>query len=128
MIDRLINSSPGPPGPPEYLQVFNTSHNYLKIQWRRPRSSFDGPMSGYRVRLETLRSPSGEGRLIYSSCHSQGINITDLEEYTMYCVYVTTFNEHGNGNRSSCIVAVTGEKGIQIRSNNTCNYHMGCGN
>jgi len=104
------NNSCGIPGPPEYLQVFNTSFTYINIQWTPPRYFFDSPKSGYIVKIETLGDPNIEVRLIYSSCHSEGINITDLEEYTKYCVYVTTFNEYGKANSSSCIVAVTGEK------------------
>ena len=111
----IISPQLGIPGPPEYLQVFNTSFTYINIQWTPPRCFFDSPKSGYIVKIETLGDPNIEVRLIYSSCHSEGINITDLEEYTKYCVYVTTFNEYGKANSSSCIVAVTGEKGILIR-------------
>ena len=94
-----------------------TSHD---VKWKKAggfhcNASMDSPKSRYIVKIETLGDPNIEGRLIYSSCHSEGINITDLEEYTKYCVYVTTFNEYGKANSSSCIVAVTGEKGILIR-------------
>ena len=68
-------------------------------------------MSGYIVKLEKIGDPGEVGRWIYTSCHPEGINVTDLEENSKYCVYVTTFNKYGNGNRSSCFVAVTGEIG-----------------
>ena len=102
----------GPPGPPQYLQVFNTSYNYINIQWKPPFLLFDGLMSGFIVRVTKFGDTRTVARLIYSSCHAEEMNIKDLEENTMYCVYVTTFNKYGKGNSSSCIVAVTGERGM----------------
>ena len=68
-------------------------------------------MSGYFIKLEKIGSPRLWSRHIYSSCHNEGINVTALEEHQSYCVYVAAFNKYGQGNGSSCIVAVTGEKG-----------------
>lgn len=104
----------GPPGPPEYLQVLNTSYNYVIIHWKPPPILFSQPMSGYIVRVEKFENPTNPRRMMFSSCQSKGINVTGLEENSTYCVYVTTFNRHGKGSTSSCFVAVTGERGIDV--------------
>lgn len=57
-----------------------------------------------------MDNSSEEETLIFTSCHSGGINITNLEENTTYCVYVAAFTEYGKGNSTSCMMAVTGEK------------------
>jgi len=36
----IISPQLGIPGPPEYLQVFNTSFTYINIQWTPPRYFF----------------------------------------------------------------------------------------
>ena len=101
----------GPPGPPQYLEAFNTSYNYIRIKWEPPLEFFDGPMSGYIVKVTNFGDPGAVVRLVYSSCQTGGIDITDLEEKVAYCVYVTTFNEYGKSNSSSCLPVFTGEKG-----------------
>ena len=101
----------GPPGPPQYLEAFNTSYNYIRIKWEPPLEFFDGLMSGYIVKVTNFGDPGVVVRLVYSSCQTGGIDITDLEEKVAYCVYVTTFNEYGKSNSSSCLPVFTGEKG-----------------
>ncbi|XP_068675372.1 phosphatidylinositol phosphatase PTPRQ-like [Montipora foliosa] len=107
---EIYGKEVGPPGPLEYLKVFNTSYNYVKILWKPPSFLFNGPMSGYFIKLEKKGSPRLWSRHIYSSCHNEGINVTSLEEHQSYCIYVAAFNKYGQGNASSCIAAVTGEK------------------
>lgn len=53
-------------------------------------------------------------RYIYSSCKSEGVNVTDLEEWTYYYVYVTTFNKYGITEGSLGVLAFSREKGICI--------------
>ena len=111
---KLIYFHTGPPGPPQYLEAFNTSYNYIRIKWQPPLDFFDGPKSGYNVKVTIFGDPHAVVRLVYSSCHTRGIDIIikDLEEKVAYCVYVTTFNEYGKSNSSSCLPVFTGEKGL----------------
>lgn len=97
---------------PEGIEVMNTTYNYLDVRWRDTRPNFFlyGRLQGYLVTLENMDDPSEEETLIFTSCHSEGINITNLKENTTYCVYIAAFTEHGKGNSTSCMMAVTGEK------------------
>ena len=98
---------------PEGIEVMNTTYNYLDVRWRnstRPKFFFYGRLQGYLVTLENMDDPSENKTLIFTSCHSQGINITNLKENTTYCVYIAAFTERGKGNSTSCMMVVTGEK------------------
>lgn len=97
---------------PEALEVMNTTYNYLDVRWKdtRPSIFFYGRLQGYLVTLENMDDRSGDDTLIFTSCHTQGINITNLEENTTYCVYVAAFTEYGKGNSTSCMMVATGEK------------------
>lgn len=90
----------------------NTTYSYLDVRWRdtRPKFFFYGRLRGYLVTLENMDDPSEEKTLVFTSCHSEGINITNLKENTTYCVYIAAFTQHGKGNSTSCMLAVTGEK------------------
>ena len=98
---------------PEDIKVINTSYNYVDIRWKntRPHYFFYGSLRGYIVTLEKMGDSSENGTSIFTNCHSEGINITNLEEHTTYCVYVAAFTQYGKGNSTSCMVAVTGERG-----------------
>ena len=90
----------------------NTTYNYLDVRWRdtRPNVSFYGGLQGYLVTLENMDDTNEEKTLVFTSCHSEGINITNLKENTTYCVYLSAFTEHEKGNSTSCMLAVTREK------------------
>lgn len=94
----------------------NTTYNYVDVRWKdtRPSIFFYGRLQGYLVTLQNMDNRSGEDTLIFTSCHSQGINITNLEENTTYCVYVAAFTEYGKGNSTSCMMVATGEKRTQV--------------
>ena len=97
---------------PEGIEVMNTTYSYLDVRWRdtRPKFFFYGRLRGYLVTLENMDDSSEEKTLVFTSCHSEGINITNLKENTTYCVYTAAFTQHGKGNSTSCMLAVTGEK------------------
>lgn len=92
--------------------MINTTYNYVDVRWKDtlPNYFFYGAHKGYMVVLEKLGDSSDDGTLIFTSCHTEGINITNLEEYTTYCVYVAAITEYGKGNSTPCIVVETGEK------------------
>ena len=93
--------------------MINTSYNYVDVRWNNiPPCNFSyGVLKGYIVTLQKIGGSSDDETLIATSCHSDGINITNLEEDTKYCVYVAGFTEYGTGNSTPCMVAVTGERG-----------------
>ena len=77
---KFFHFHTGPPGPPQYLDVFNTSYNNIRIKWEPPLEFFDGPMSGYIVKVTNFGDPGAVVRLVYSSCQTGGIDITDADD------------------------------------------------
>lgn len=86
----------------------------MDVRWNTiPTSNFtNGTVKGYIVALQKVGGSEEDETLLVTSCHSDGINVTNLEENTKYCVQVAAFTEYGKGNSTPCMSAVTGERGI----------------
>lgn len=97
---------------PEGARVINTTYNYVDVRWNTiPTSNFtNGTVKGYIVALQKVGGSEEDETLLVTSCHSDGINVTNLEENTKYCVQVAAFTEYGKGNSTPCMSAVTGER------------------
>lgn len=99
--------------------MINTTYNYVDVRWNTiPTSNFtNGTVKGYIVALQKVGGSEEDETLLVTSCHSDGINVTNLEENTKYCVQVAAFTEYGKGNSTLCMSTVTGERGISDACN-----------
>ncbi|XP_026287667.1 netrin receptor DCC isoform X2 [Frankliniella occidentalis] len=90
------------PSPPLDLVAIPLSPKSILIKWRPPVNS-DGPILNYR--LFYMEGESAEEHHVETS--ETHYELTDLEEYTEYCIWVIATNKNGQGASTEEVTART---------------------
>ena len=107
---------------PESIQVQSTGPRSILIEWSPvPQQYVHGILRGYHVYYKTgkpkfKRSTSLVGVIKAMSANksSQNLEITGLEPFTSYDVWVAAFTDAGSGPSSTPVTVVTDEDGKYI--------------
>lgn len=116
---------PVPSRAPDSLRVRSTGPRSILIEWSPvPQQYVHGILRGYHVYYRTgmskmKRSTSQVGVIKAMSVNmsSQSLEITGLEPFTYYDVWVSAFTVAGNGPQSRPVTVITDEDGKYVTNN-----------
>ena len=119
------------PSAPQYLTVSVTSSRSLLASWLKPEMP-NGPIDSFRVYVHTVDDTESKQKLSLPTPHviadgsATSVNVTGLDKYTKYAVFVKAANEvHGRileGGSSNTFVIRTAQDGIVILLNSLVRY------
>lgn len=93
---------------PEGLQLVEKSLTSIIVKWKPiPVNLTNGHLSGYKIKYKKIFSMA-YSYLVWNSDSLTQANISDLEESTVYEIYVAGFTEAGTGPYSERLRAITG--------------------
>ena len=98
-------------GPPQEVELSNTSSTSILVEWQPPNSTVLYKVLGYRIFYKESNDTSLNMFVKAVERNVLELEITDLEHYTNYSVRVCAFSSAGNGVPTAAHHVITDEYG-----------------